>query len=150
MILFKKAKCVLISARIKHSLRCEAVTTTSYLINRTPSSAIGFKTPQELWSGTKPSIENEFYYKNIQTISSKDEIDRNACSQTQFYTTNAQLEQAEDGFDIAHSLVPMSSGSHSVIISVNHEASTEHETVHSSTQGHIILHPHQSGGQVSQ
>lgn len=56
--LLEKARCMLISAGMKHSLWGEAVMTASYLINRSPSSAIGFKTPQELWSGTKPNLSH--------------------------------------------------------------------------------------------
>ncbi|KAH9697111.1 protein NEN2 [Citrus sinensis] len=36
----------------------EAVSTTAYLINRSPSSALIFKTPQEAWSGKPPDISN--------------------------------------------------------------------------------------------
>ncbi|KAK9053912.1 hypothetical protein SSX86_024987 [Deinandra increscens subsp. villosa] len=35
-----------------YSRKGEVVTTTSYLINRSPSSAIGMKTPIEIWSGS--------------------------------------------------------------------------------------------------
>ncbi|KAH9657805.1 hypothetical protein KPL70_023225 [Citrus sinensis] len=38
--------------------KAEAVTTAAYLINRSPSSALGFKTPQELWSGKPPDLSN--------------------------------------------------------------------------------------------
>lgn len=36
----------------------EAVMTVDYLINRCPSTAIGMKTLEELWSGHPPSLEN--------------------------------------------------------------------------------------------
>lgn len=56
--LLEKARCMLISAGMKNSLWGEAVITASYLINRSPSSVIGFRTPQELWTGKKPSIKH--------------------------------------------------------------------------------------------
>lgn len=36
----------------------EAVHTTCYLINRSPSTALNFKTPQEVWTGKPPSYQN--------------------------------------------------------------------------------------------
>ena len=56
--LLEKARCLLISAGMKKSLWGEAVTTATYLINRSPSSVIGFKTPQEMWTGKKPSLNH--------------------------------------------------------------------------------------------
>ena len=34
----------------------EAVGTACYLVNRSPSSALGDKTPQEVWNGKEPSL----------------------------------------------------------------------------------------------
>jgi hypothetical protein len=34
----------------------EAVGTACYLVNRSPSSALGDKTPQEVWTGKEPSL----------------------------------------------------------------------------------------------
>jgi hypothetical protein len=34
----------------------EAVVTTCYLVNRSPSSMLDNKTPQEVWTGKKPSL----------------------------------------------------------------------------------------------
>jgi len=36
----------------------EAVDTVSYLVNRSPSSALEDKTPQEVWTGNKPSLSH--------------------------------------------------------------------------------------------
>ncbi|KAH9762142.1 Integrase catalytic domain-containing protein [Citrus sinensis] len=36
----------------------DAVTTATYLINRSPSTALGFKTPQEIWSRKPPDLSN--------------------------------------------------------------------------------------------
>ncbi|CAM8944159.1 unnamed protein product [Rhodiola kirilowii] len=46
--LLEKARCMLISAGLKPSMWGEAVITASYLINRSPCSALDFKTPQEM------------------------------------------------------------------------------------------------------
>ncbi|CAN0860176.1 Retrovirus-related Pol polyprotein from transposon TNT 1-94 [Linum grandiflorum] len=56
--LLEKARCMLISAGLKSSLWGEAVVTAAYLINRSPSSAISFKTPQEMWTGKKPNLSH--------------------------------------------------------------------------------------------
>ena len=54
--LLEKTRCMLISSGLKHVFWGEAVTTACYLINRSPSSTIEFKTPQELWTGNKPDL----------------------------------------------------------------------------------------------
>ena len=36
----------------------EALTTTAYLINRSQSNSIGFKCPEERWSGRKPNLNH--------------------------------------------------------------------------------------------
>ena len=53
---------MLLSADLPKTFWGEAITIVSYLINRCPSSALGFKTPMELWGG-KPS-----YYSNLRVF----------------------------------------------------------------------------------
>nr|GEW27349.1 integrase, catalytic core [Tanacetum cinerariifolium] len=48
------ARCMHIFAGLSKQFRVKAVNTTSYLVNRSPLTAIGLKTPKEVWSG-KPS-----------------------------------------------------------------------------------------------
>ena len=45
-------------ARLPKSFWAEVVATATYVINRSPSAAIGFKTPYEMWSGHKPSLDH--------------------------------------------------------------------------------------------
>ena len=40
----------------------EAVETTCYLVNRSPTLALVEKTPQEVWTGKKPSIKHLKYF----------------------------------------------------------------------------------------
>ncbi|CAM8942693.1 unnamed protein product [Rhodiola kirilowii] len=56
--LLEKSRCMLISAGFKPSMWGEAVITASYLINRSPCSALNFKTPQEMWTGKPPNLEH--------------------------------------------------------------------------------------------
>ncbi|RVW63516.1 Retrovirus-related Pol polyprotein from transposon TNT 1-94 [Vitis vinifera] len=52
--LVQRARCMRIDAGLSKKFWAEAVNTAAYLVNRSPSTAIDFKTPQEVWSG-KPS-----------------------------------------------------------------------------------------------
>ena len=52
--LLDRVMCILYSSGIYKHFWVETVMTTCFLVNRTPSSAIDFKTPEEFWSG-KPS-----------------------------------------------------------------------------------------------
>lgn len=56
--LIKRVRCMLINANLFKSFWVEAVTTTLYLINRSPSSALNFKTTQKTWSGRPPDLSN--------------------------------------------------------------------------------------------
>eukprot|EP00253_Pinus_taeda_P023270 PITA_23270 len=49
---------MLSGARLGHELWVEAVDTTCYLVNRSPSSALEDKTAQEVWTGKKPSLSH--------------------------------------------------------------------------------------------
>ena len=44
--------------RFREKIWAEAVMTACYLINRSPSSALGDKTPHEVWCGKKPSLRH--------------------------------------------------------------------------------------------
>ena len=52
--LVQRARCMRIDAGLSKQFWVEAVNTAAYLVNKSPSTAIDFKTPQEVWSG-KPS-----------------------------------------------------------------------------------------------
>ena len=56
--LMEKARSMLSSARIGQEFWAEAVETACYLVNRSPTSSLIDKTPQELWNGKKPSIKH--------------------------------------------------------------------------------------------
>ena len=58
MTLVEKVRCMLFSANLSKHLWADAVTTAAYLINRSPSTALNFKTPQEAWSGKTPDLSN--------------------------------------------------------------------------------------------
>lgn len=56
--LVERAKCLLIDAKVPKKFWAEAVSTAAYLINRSPTKAIDYKTPEEKWTGVKPNIKN--------------------------------------------------------------------------------------------
>ncbi|KAH9681147.1 hypothetical protein KPL71_026853 [Citrus sinensis] len=56
--LIEKVRYMLLSSNLSKYFWAEAVVTAAYLINRSPSSALEFKTPQEVWSGKPPDLSN--------------------------------------------------------------------------------------------
>jgi hypothetical protein len=56
MMLMEKERCMLSGVRLGKTLWAEVVGTTCYLVNRSPSSVLDEKTPQEVWNGKKPSL----------------------------------------------------------------------------------------------
>ncbi|KAH9648136.1 hypothetical protein KPL70_025471 [Citrus sinensis] len=56
--LVEKVRCMLFSANLSKHFWADAVTTAAYLMNRSPSTALNFKTPQEAWSGKTPDLSN--------------------------------------------------------------------------------------------
>jgi len=54
----EKERSMLSSAGLGQEFWAEAVSTTCYLVNRSPSSALDDTTPHEVWSGKKPSLQH--------------------------------------------------------------------------------------------
>ena len=57
-MLMERARSMLSGARLGEEFWVEAVETTCYLVNISPSSVLEDKTPQEVWTGTKPSLSH--------------------------------------------------------------------------------------------
>ena len=53
--LVDKVRCMLVSSRFPKLFWREAVMTAAHLVNMSPSTAINFKTPKELWTGKIPN-----------------------------------------------------------------------------------------------
>eukprot|EP00253_Pinus_taeda_P024046 PITA_24046 len=56
--LMEKARSMLSGAGLGQEFWVEAVETACYLVNRSPSSSLEDKTPQEVWTGKKPSLSH--------------------------------------------------------------------------------------------
>jgi len=56
MTLMEKSRCMLSSVGLGQEFWAEAVGTTCYLVNRSSPSTLDEKTPQEVWTGKKPSL----------------------------------------------------------------------------------------------
>ena len=54
--ILEKVRCMLNESGLPKKFWAEATNTAVYLINRSPNSAISFKTPMHVWSGKKPSL----------------------------------------------------------------------------------------------
>jgi hypothetical protein len=54
--LMEKARWILSGVGLGKELWAEAVGTACYLVNISPSSTLDDKTPQEVWTGKKPSL----------------------------------------------------------------------------------------------
>jgi len=56
--LLERVRCMICYARLPKSFWKEAIATEAYVINRSPSAAVGFKTPYEMWSSHKLSLDH--------------------------------------------------------------------------------------------
>ena len=56
--LLERVRCMLFHAKLPKSFWGEAVSRATYVINRSPSASIEFKTPYERWPGHKPSFDH--------------------------------------------------------------------------------------------
>jgi IS30 family transposase len=56
--LMEKSRSMLRGAELGQELWAEAVGTTCYLVNRSPSSALVDRTPHEVWNRKKPSLQH--------------------------------------------------------------------------------------------
>ena len=56
--LLDKVRCILFILGLPKSFWGEIVNSAAYLVNRSPSSAIQFKCPEEKWCGRKPDLNH--------------------------------------------------------------------------------------------
>lgn len=56
--LLERMRCLLSNANLSKDFWGEAVSTATFLINRSLSSAIGFNTPLDKWTGKPPNLNN--------------------------------------------------------------------------------------------
>ena len=56
--LLDKIRCLMIGSGVPKGFWVEAIATVIYLVNRSPNCDIGFKVPEEVWSGKPPSLDN--------------------------------------------------------------------------------------------
>lgn len=56
--LVERARCMLLNANLPKQYWGEALTTAAYIINRSPTRTLSFKTPEEMWSGQKPNVSH--------------------------------------------------------------------------------------------
>jgi len=56
--LMERARSMLSGVELGQKFWAKAVETTCYLVNRSPSSALEDKTPQEVWTSKKPSLSH--------------------------------------------------------------------------------------------
>lgn len=54
----ERAKCMILNAGLSKFFWAEAIKTAAYIINRSPTRSLLFKTPEEVWTGRKPNISN--------------------------------------------------------------------------------------------
>ncbi|KAH9292781.1 hypothetical protein KI387_042034, partial [Taxus chinensis] len=52
------ARCMLSTAKLEDQFWAEAVQTAVYLLNRAPTKILQNRTPEEVWTGRKPSIHH--------------------------------------------------------------------------------------------
>ncbi|KAI8436415.1 hypothetical protein MSG28_010011 [Choristoneura fumiferana] len=56
--LVERAKCMLLNANLPKLYWADAIHTAAYVINRSPTKSLSFKTPVEMWSGLKPNVSH--------------------------------------------------------------------------------------------
>lgn len=56
--LVERAKCMLLNANLPKQYWGEAIHTAAYVVNRSPTKSLSFKTPEEIWTEQKPNISH--------------------------------------------------------------------------------------------
>jgi transposase InsO family protein len=56
--LFESARCMLQHKQLSNAWWAEAINTARYVLNRAPTTSVEGKTPEEVWSGKKPSVQH--------------------------------------------------------------------------------------------
>ena len=66
--LLERVRCMIIHARLSKSFQGEAISMATYVINRSPSRTIGFKTPYEMWTGQPSLMQCILGYLGVQPM----------------------------------------------------------------------------------
>lgn len=56
--LIERAKCMMLNAKLPKVYWAEAIHTAAYIINRSPTKSLCYKTPEEMWTGQKPNVSH--------------------------------------------------------------------------------------------
>lgn len=56
--LIERAKCMMLNANLPKVYWAEAIHTAAYIINRSPTKSLCYKTPEEMWTGQKPNVSH--------------------------------------------------------------------------------------------
>lgn len=56
--LSERARCMISNAGLTKAFWVEAINMACYVVNRAPSAALDFKTPEKVWSGTPANYSN--------------------------------------------------------------------------------------------
>jgi len=56
--LVERAKCLIFNSRLEKKFWAEAISTSAYIVNRTPTKSLDYKTPYQMWTGKKPNLSN--------------------------------------------------------------------------------------------
>lgn len=54
--LVERSKCMVLNAQLQNNFWGEAVVTAAHIINRSPTRALSYVTPEEVWTGKKPDL----------------------------------------------------------------------------------------------
>lgn len=56
--LVERARCLILNSRLQKIFWTEGVSIAAYITNRSPTKALDYKTPYELWIGKRPNLNN--------------------------------------------------------------------------------------------
>eukprot|EP00253_Pinus_taeda_P032959 PITA_32959 len=141
---------MLSNANLQKELWTEAVATTCYVINRSPSTVIGCKIPQEgyrLWDPTTHKIitnrDVKFNESSLAHLDVENKLKQNNVSEFQHiqFETSSDDSQDEHGSDTSHEQV--SDADHEQVSDVDHEhvSDADHEEVPTDNNQQIVEVP---------
>eukprot|EP00253_Pinus_taeda_P029577 PITA_29577 len=155
MILLERARSMLSNANLQKELQTEAVSTTCYVINRSPSMTIRCKIPQEgyrLWDPTTHKIiinrDVKFNESSLANLDVDNKLKQDNVSKFQHiqFETSSTIDDSQDehGSDASHEQV--SDADHEQVSDVDHEhvSDADHEEVPTDNNQPIVEVPETS------